>query len=264
MPMNKDTVVFAITPERRDGRHAGRPARSKRKGHPTLGICNTVGRTIARETDGGVYMHAGPEIGVAATKSFTSQSCPDPAGVATRPDPAPELPQGCGSWTSYRHSRQSARKCSSGRRQYGSPRNIPMQQLMFLGRHSTSPLAMEGALKMKEISYIHAEGLPAAEMKHGSIALINERRPLVFFMPHGVVYDKIISNIEEVKARSGQVIAVASEGDSKLRSPTTSSDPRLSRFRSRCSPSIPLHCWPITWRWLGGATWTSRGTWPRA
>jgi len=213
------TVVVAISQsgETADTLAALREARDR--GATALGIVNAVGSTIARETDAGVYLHAGPEIGVASTKAFTCQvvveallamylgrrkfmsqfslgelmgaldAIPDQMQtVLTQNDRIGEVVAGLIDWDNW----------------------------LFLGRGYNYPVALEGALKLKEISYIHAEGLPAAEMKHGPIALIQEGMPVVVVAPRCSTYDKVISNIEEVRARGGRVIAVATEGDSRI------------------------------------------------
>jgi glucosamine--fructose-6-phosphate aminotransferase (isomerizing) len=178
-----------------------------------------VGSTIAQEADGGVYLHAGPEIGVASTKAYTSQ-CVVLALLALY-------------FGRMRHISYDA-----GRRIIDAVRRLPdtvrealntsdevrriaekycqADNFLYLGRQYNFPTALEGALKLKEISYIHAEGYPAAEMKHGPIALVDENTPSVFIMPQGFVYDKVIANLEEIKARGGPVIAVAAEGDDRV------------------------------------------------
>jgi glucosamine--fructose-6-phosphate aminotransferase (isomerizing) len=186
-----------------------------------LALCNVVGSTIARETDGGVYLHAGPEIGVASTKAFTSQvvvltmlalhlgrmrhlSSPQGARLVKELRALPDLVRrtlGCED--TVRHIAQK----------YAQARNF-----LYLGRQYLYPVALEGALKLKEISYIHAEGYPAAEMKHGPIALVDEQTPSVFLIPRGAVFEKVMSNLEEIKARGGPVIAVACEGDDEVAS----------------------------------------------
>ena len=218
-PMTKDTLVFAVSQSGETADTLAALRESKRKGHRTLGICNNVASTIARESDGGVYMHAGPEIGVAATKSFTSQvtifallslllgrirhlSSSDGMRIIE------ELEQIPGKIASIlkqsEHIKTVADKYSEAK------------AMIFLGRQFNYPTALEGALKMKEISYIHAEGHPSAELKHGVIALISPEVPSVFIAPEDPVLDKNISNIEEVKARKGRVIAVGTEGCSRL------------------------------------------------
>jgi len=192
---------------------------AKKHGVTVLGLVNVVGSTIARETDGGVYIHAGPEIGVASTKAFTSQimvlsllatllgrmrqlsvqqgqeiiDC-----IRKIPDQVEAILQ----------TESQAREIAT---QYYKSNNF-----LYLGRGINFPVALEGALKLKEISYIHAEGYPAAEMKHGPIALIDENMPVVVIALKDPVYDKVISNISEVRARNGSVIAIATEGDTEI------------------------------------------------
>ena len=219
MPMNKDTLVFAISQSGETADTLAALRESQRKGHRTLGICNNVASTIARESDGGVYMHAGPEIGVAATKSFTSQvtvltllglllgrihhlSTSEGIRIMEELQAIPDKVRSILAQSD--HIKAIAEKYSYAK------------AMMFLGRQFNYPVAMEGALKMKEISYIHAEGHPSAELKHGVIALISPEVPSVFIAPEDSVYDKNISNIEEVKARKGPVIAIGTEGCTKL------------------------------------------------
>jgi glutamine---fructose-6-phosphate transaminase (isomerizing) len=192
---------------------------ARRRGARTLGIVNVVGSTIAREVDGGIYLHAGPEIGVASTKAFTSQiaalalltlkigrlralSILQGREVVRGLGRLPELVQ-----------RVLARAPEAERI---AERLLRANNVLYLGRGYNFPVALEGALKLKEISYIHAEGYPAAEMKHGPIALIDDLMPVVFVAPRDAVYQKIVSNVEEVKARGGRVIAVVTEGDTGL------------------------------------------------
>jgi glucosamine--fructose-6-phosphate aminotransferase (isomerizing) len=219
MPMDKDTLVFVISQSGETADTLAAMRESQRKGHRTLGICNNVASTIAREDDGGVYMHAGPEIGVAATKSFTSQvtiltllalllgrirhlSTSEGIRIVEELEAIPEKVRHI--LTLNDHIKSIAAKYSDAK------------AMMFLGRQFNYPIALEGALKMKEISYINAEGHPSAELKHGVIALISPELPSVFIAPEDSVYDKNISNIEEVKARKGPVIAIGTEGCTKL------------------------------------------------
>jgi glucosamine--fructose-6-phosphate aminotransferase (isomerizing) len=193
---------------------------AKKQGARTLGIVNAVGSTIPRETDAGVYLHAGPEIGVASTKAFTSQ-------VVVLAMITIHLGRLRGT-LSQEHGRelvQALRRLPDQVAEilkmdheikklaeaYKDSRNF-----LYLGRGYNFPAALEGALKLKEISYIHAEGYPAAEMKHGPIALIDENMPVVVIAPHDAVYDKVRSNIDEVKARGGCIIAVISDDDTEL------------------------------------------------
>jgi len=217
--IEEGTVVIAISQsgETADTLAAVREARQK--GALTLGIVNVVGSTIARETEAGVYLHAGPEIGVASTKAFTSQLAVlflmtvflgrsrhmaqhQAAGIIESLQAVPEQ---------VRHVLERAGQIEEIAAQYKDRENW-----LYLGRGYNFPVALEGALKLKEISYVHAEGLPAAEMKHGPIALITEGMPVVFLANRGLQYDKIMSNIEEVRSRKGVVIAVATEGDDEI------------------------------------------------
>lgn len=215
-PIDRNTIVLALTQSGETADTLAALRESKRKGHPTLALCNVVGSSIAREADGGVYLHAGPEIGVASTKAFTNQ-------VAVLAMLALFLGR-------MRHlsSLQGARMVEELRAIPDAVRRVlschdavksiaekyfHVNNFLYLGRQYHFPVALEGALKLKEISYIHAEGYPAAEMKHGPIALVDEFTPSVFLMPRGPIFDKVMSNLEEVKARGGPVIAIACEGD---------------------------------------------------
>ena len=210
-------IVISQSGETADTLAAMREAKSR--GARTYGIVNVVGSTIARESDGGIYVHAGPEIGVASTKAFTSQvialllftlklarlrnlSMVDgkeiieelqklPAKIQTILDRADEVEEIAEDFKNA-------------------------QNFLYLGRGYSFPTALEGALKLKEISYIHAEGYPAAEMKHGPIALIDEKMPVVFVTPHDSVFDKVVSNVQEVKARGGRVIAITTREEEAL------------------------------------------------
>ncbi len=215
----EDDTVLLITQSGETADTLAALREAKRKGALTLAICNVVGSTIARESDAGVYLHAGPEIGVASTKAFTSQLT-------------------VLSLAALMLGRMHNMSPVQGERIITALRNLPFQieqifkadkiikeiaerftyaqNFLYLGRGYNFPAALEGALKLKEISYIHAEGYPAAEMKHGPIALINESMPVVFIATQDAIYDKVISNIEEVKARKGYVIAIATEGDEKI------------------------------------------------
>ena len=219
LPMDRDSLVFVISQSGETADTLAALRESQRKGHRTLGICNNVASTIARESDGGAYMHAGPEIGVAATKSFTSQltiltllglllgrirhlSHAEGRTIISEMEKLPDLIAKTLELDS--HVEKIARK-------YAQAKNF-----MFLGRQANYPVALEGALILKEISYISASGYPSAELKHGVIALITEETPSLFIAPQDAVFDKNISNIEEVKARKGPVIAVGTEGDTAL------------------------------------------------
>lgn len=217
-PLESDTLVFAITQSGETADTLAALREMKRKGLPTLAICNVVGSTIATEADGGIYLHAGPEIGVASTKAYTSQ-CTVLALLALYfgrlrhlgfddglriLEHLQELPD-----------RMVEALATSQQVQQIAEKYVHCDHFLYLGRHYNFPTALEGALKMKEISYIHAEGYPAAEMKHGPIALVDERTPSVFLMPQGSIYDKVMANLQEIKARGGPVIAVVCRGDTK-------------------------------------------------
>ena len=194
---------------------------AKRRGARTIGLVNVVGSTIAREVDGGIYLHAGPEIGVASTKAFTSQVAAL-ALVTLRIARLRNLSilQGREFIEALRRAARADRPDPGARRPRSSSSpsgsSSTTTNALYLGRGVNFPVALEGALKLKEISYIHAEGYPAAEMKHGPIALIDENMPVVFIAPQDAVHSKIVSNIEEVKARGGKVIALINEGDTEI------------------------------------------------
>jgi glucosamine--fructose-6-phosphate aminotransferase (isomerizing) len=215
-PIDRNTIVLAITQSGETADTLAALRESKRKGHPTLALCNVVGSTIAREADGGVYLHAGPEIGVASTKAFSNQVC-----VLTMLALYLGRMRHLSSLQGTRMVRElqaipdavrKALSCHDAVRRIAE-RYHQVSTMLYLGRQYLYPVALEGALKLKEISYIHAEGYPAAEMKHGPIALVDENTPSVFLIPNGAVFDKVMSNLEEIKARGGPVIAIATEGD---------------------------------------------------
>lgn len=213
-PLDKNTLVIAISQsgETIDTLAALREA--KRKGYRTLSINNSVGSTIARESDGGIYQHAGPEIGVASTKAFTSQImlC---AMLALYLGRLRDLSYGDGVEivTALKAMPEQIRKVLGQNEKIATiaKKYADYEDCLFLGRQLMFPIALEGALKLKEISYIHAEGYPAAEMKHGPIALISEKCPSVFLATSGEILQKSLSNIQEVKARKGKIICIATE-----------------------------------------------------
>ena len=219
LPLPKNTLVFCISQSGETADTLAALREAKRKGMRALGICNNVASTVARESDGGVYMHAGPEIGVAATKSFTSQvtiltlialllgrirhlSTTEGLQVIEELEALPDKVRAI--LAQNDHIKAIAEKYARS------------TAMMFLGRQFNYPAALEGALKMKEISYIHASGHPSAELKHGIIALITPEVPTVVIAPDDSVLEKNISNIEEVKARKGPIIAIGTEDCSKL------------------------------------------------
>jgi len=217
--LKKNDVVVTISQSGETADTLAAMREAKAKGIKVLGITNVVGSTIARESDGGVYIHAGPEIGVASTKAFTSQitvlilltvllarrkemSFTEGSAILHDLVRLPEL---------VNTILSSSEKIKEIARVYYQKCNF-----LYLGRGTSFPVALEGALKLKEISYIHAEGYPAAEMKHGPIALIDQEMPVVFIAPKDEIYGKIISNMEEVRARKGRIIAVATENDKDI------------------------------------------------
>ncbi len=208
------TLVLAISQSGETADTLAALKEAQQKGATALAICNGVGSTIARTSDGGVYLHAGPEIGVASTKAFTSQvtvlamialllgrqrrlSFESGADIVKSMQELPELVE---------KTLQLSDQIAGIAQKYVKANNF-----LYLGRHFNYPVAMEGALKLKEISYIHAEGYPAAEMKHGPIALIDENMPVVVIAPKDALFDKVISNVREIKARGGKVIAISTE-----------------------------------------------------
>jgi glutamine---fructose-6-phosphate transaminase (isomerizing) len=218
-PFDKNTLLLVITQSGETLDTLAGLREAKRRGHKVLGICNVVGSTIAREADGGIYLHAGPEIGVASTKAFTSQvtvlalfalfmgrirmlSATQGLQLMRALEAIPGQIE--------RVLEQSDRIREIALKYQGA------KDFLFLGRQYSFPVALEGALKLKEISYIHAEGYPAAEMKHGPIALIGPETPSLFIAPVDQIYEKTRSNIEEVKARGGPVIAITTQGNAEL------------------------------------------------
>ena len=218
-PLDNNTLLFAITQSGETADTLAALREMKRKGHPTLAICNVVGSSIAQEADGGVYLHAGPEIGVASTKAYTSQ-CVVLAMLALYFGRLRHLSFEQGQIAIEQLQQLpddvTAALKSNEQVQHIAEKYKDCVNYLYLGRQYNFPTALEGALKLKEISYVHAEGYPAAEMKHGPIAMVDERTPSVFIIPRGSVYDKVMANLEEVKARGGPVIAICSEGDDRV------------------------------------------------
>ena len=218
-PVHEKTLFFAVSQSGETADTLGALREAKRRGFRCLGICNNVSSTIARESDGGVYMHAGPEIGVAATKSFTSQvviftllglllgrihalSAAHGREILTALEKLPE------------HIQAVLQRSAEIRRV--AEKYAKARSMLFLGRLANFPIALEGALKMKEITYVHAEGYPSAELKHGVIALIDKETPTVLIATHDGVYDKNLGSLQEIKARGGPVLVVSHEGDAKV------------------------------------------------
>ncbi len=217
--INERTLVIAISQSGETADTLAALREAKKRGGHVLGICNVVGSTIAREAHGGIYTHAGPEIGVASTKAFTTQVTvlmilalhiarmrgAAFAGASAFAKAMMDLPS-------------LAERCLAGSKRILEIARVyhGHSNFLYLGRGYNFPVALEGALKLKEISYIHAEGYPAAEMKHGPIALIDENMPVVFICTRDSAYGKILSNMEEVRSRKGHIIAIATEGDFSL------------------------------------------------
>lgn len=216
----KDDIVFVISQSGETADTLGALREAKRKGAIVLGICNVVGSTIARETDGGVYIHAGPEIGVASTKAFTAQvmvqimialmlgrmrnlSLERGREIVANLKKVPELVG------EVLEKAETIEKIA--------PSFVEQNNALYLGRGYNFPVALEGALKLKEISYIHAEGYPAAEMKHGPIALIDENMYTVVIATKDAIYEKIVSNIAEIKARNGKILSIVNSGDKRIK-----------------------------------------------
>ena len=217
--IHSDDVLFVISQSGETADTLAALREAKKNSATVFGIVNVVGSSIARETDAGVYIHAGPEIGVASTKAFTSQlavlslialfigrhrGLPDEQAKQLIDDLA-AIP------SKIQRVLDRAHEIKKIALEFKDAKNF-----LYLGRGSNFPTALEGALKLKEISYIHAEGYPAAEMKHGPIALIDKNMPVVFIVPKDPIYEKISSNMQEVKARKGRIIAVANEDDDEI------------------------------------------------
>jgi len=192
---------------------------AKRRGARTIGLVNVVGSTIARESDGGVYIHAGPEIGVASTKAFTCQvTVLSLLTLALGRQREMSLEQGMMLARALEEIPGKMERIIEGGAAVEriAAQHAQHNNFIYLGRGYNFPVALEGALKLKEISYIHAEGYPAAEMKHGPIALIDDNMPVVFICTRDAAYDKVMNNMMEVRARRGRIIAIATEGDDRV------------------------------------------------
>lgn len=219
--INKDDIVIAISQSGETADTLAAIKLAKENGAFVFGVCNVVGSSISRETHAGAYTHAGPEIGVASTKAFTTQ-------ITILTLLALRLAKAKGSMNHADYQRyllelemipekvQEALLTNEASKQIASIyKDAP--NCLYLGRGYNFPVALEGALKLKEISYIHAEGYPAAEMKHGPIALIDEQMPVIVIAPNKGHYDKVVSNIQEIKSRSGKIIAVVTKGDTQVK-----------------------------------------------
>ncbi|WP_291109349.1 glutamine--fructose-6-phosphate transaminase (isomerizing), partial [Flavobacterium sp. UBA6195] len=219
--INKDDVVIAISQSGETADTLAAIKLAKENGAFVFGVCNVVGSSISRETHAGAYTHAGPEIGVASTKAFTTQ-------ITILTLLALRLAKAKGTMNNSEYQRylleleimpekvQEALLTNEVAKQIAESYK-DATNCLYLGRGYNFPVALEGALKLKEISYIHAEGYPAAEMKHGPIALIDEHMPVIVIAPNKGHYDKVVSNIQEIKSRSGKIIAVVTKGDTQVR-----------------------------------------------
>jgi glucosamine--fructose-6-phosphate aminotransferase (isomerizing) len=217
--INIDDVVFLISQSGETADTLAALREAKAKGATVLGIVNVVGSSIARESHGGVYIHAGPEIGVASTKAFTSQLTVlalITLLIARARGMSKEQGKVLASEIAALPEKVEKVLANSAMIRAVAEEFKDMRNFLYLGRGANFPVALEGALKLKEISYIHAEGYPAAEMKHGPIALIDRDMPVVFIAPKDAIYEKVMSNIQEVRARKGRIIAVANEDDTDI------------------------------------------------
>lgn len=241
--INGRDVVVAISQSGETADTLAAIREAKPKGTKTIGIINVVGSTIAREVSSGIYLHAGPEIGVASTKAFTSQVIAlallalylaRKRGIEVDKKILDDLTNISGL---VKKVLSESGKIKEIAVKYANSRNF-----LYLGRGINFPTALEGALKLKEISYIHAEGYPAAEMKHGPIALIDEEMPVVFICPNDDTYAKILSNMEEVKARKGRIIAITDEDNEKVNrlAEDVIQVPKTNELLSPIINSIPL------------------------
>jgi len=219
-PLERDTVLLVVSQSGETADTLAALREAKRRGHRALAIVNVVGSTIAREADGGIYMHAGPEIGVASTKAFVA-TLTVLALLAVHLGRLRDL--SANRALEILHALEAVPKqlesilARNDSLKKLAKKYVKADDFFFLSRGYTFPIALEGALKLKEISYIHAEGYSAAEMKHGPIALIDPRTPTVFLVPQDSMYDKTMANLAMIRARKGPIIALATEGDKQIR-----------------------------------------------
>jgi glucosamine--fructose-6-phosphate aminotransferase (isomerizing) len=243
--VDENTILCAISQSGETADTLAAMAEARNRGATVLGLVNVVGSTIARQSDGGVYLHAGPEIGVASTKAFTAQVIV----LSLLANLLARMRQ----WSAQQgHEMIHAIEQIPGKIEQILANTKPIIEIaelyhkannfLYLGRGINFPVALEGALKLKEISYIHAEGYPAAEMKHGPIALIDENMPVVVLALEGPIYGKVMSNIAEIKARNGRVIAIATEGDTEIaeRADHVLYIPKVYRLLSPLLSVVPL------------------------
>ena len=219
--INENDIMIAISQSGETADTLAAIKLAKENGAFVFGVCNVVGSSIARETDAGAYTHAGPEIGVASTKAFTTQ-------ITVLTLLALKLAKEKGTYSKSRFHEVLAEIEGIPAKVEKALESNPLIEIisdvykdatnfLYLGRGYNFPVALEGALKLKEISYIHAEGYPAAEMKHGPIALIDEQMPVVVIATKKGHYEKVVSNIQEIKSRKGKIIAIVTEGDTQVR-----------------------------------------------
>jgi glucosamine--fructose-6-phosphate aminotransferase (isomerizing) len=220
--IGEDDVVIAVSQSGETADTLAAIKLAKEKGATVLGICNVIGSSIARATDAGIYTHAGPEIGVASTKAFTSQVAVLTMLALRLAELKASLPKSELVRLLYEldvipEKIEKTLKSSSKVKEIAEHIK-DVHNALYLGRLQNYPVALEGALKLKEISYIHAEGYPAAEMKHGPIALVDENMPAVFIATNRSTYEKVVSNVQEIKARKGNIISIVEEGDITVKS----------------------------------------------
>ncbi|MEL1223949.1 MAG: glutamine--fructose-6-phosphate transaminase (isomerizing) [Candidatus Neomarinimicrobiota bacterium] len=238
--IDSNTIIIAISQSGETADTLAAIRKAKELGAITLGICNVVGSTISRETDAGIFTHTGPEIGVASTKAFTAQlTILIMLAIKLGRKKGVSKERGKNLINALRHIDQDVTSILkiSDKVKKVAKKTWKSDNFLYLGRGINFPVALEGALKLKEISYIHAEGYPAAEMKHGPIALIDENMPVVFIAPQDESFSKILSNIEEVKARKGCIITITDKANTSLES--------LSNFILTI-PNTHKHVFPIT------------------
>ena len=216
--IHPDDVVIAISQSGETADTLAAIQLAKEKGATVLGICNVIGSSISRATDAGIYTHAGPEIGVASTKAFTAQVTVLTMLAIRLSELTGYLPKSKVVELIHELSLIPDKIQTTLERSNDIVKEIASQMkdctnALYLGRLQNFPVALEGALKLKEISYIHAEGYPAAEMKHGPIALIDKDMPVIFIATNKSTYEKVVSNVQEVKTRNGKIISIVTEGD---------------------------------------------------
>jgi glucosamine--fructose-6-phosphate aminotransferase (isomerizing) len=244
--INKDTLVIAISQSGETADTLASIREAKKLGSTVLSICNVLGSTVTRESDGVIYTYAGPEIGVASTKAYTAQMIALYLFALYLAEIKRTIPQEKINRLVKELSKVAKLQEAVLRKQGVvaslARRHSDFGSFLFLGRNINYPSALEGALKLKEVSYIPAEGCAAGEMKHGPIALIDEYRAVVCISPHSKTYDKMISNIQEIHCRRGKIIAIATEGDNNIKELTKEVIyiPHIDEFFSPLIVALPL------------------------